>query len=172
MGDLICRRRGIAVLGAQCPNQPRKVQQIAEFMRVGIAQINPDRVFAICLLHGAQAGCGHVQRFLPRHLFECAIHLEQWRGHTVGIGAKILQRDGLGADMPPRQGIVRVGFDADHPILGVGDDQAAHGLANIAGAIVFLFGHDLPSPLVALWCDTCVAIGIIQGNGKAAAAQG
>ena len=85
-----------------------------------------------------KAARGLVNSRLPGHLLEVAPSAAKRTTQPVGIFVQILEGDGLRTDVAAAQGVVVITADLRDPSVRSLDDDPAHRLAEMAGAMVHL----------------------------------
>ena len=135
-GQLVDRGRRVAVLRLECTQQVGHEEHRTERVHGGVAHIRGHRVPTVRALNVLDPVDCKSQRFVPRDALPLRSHALHGMAHAIGIGVHVLQRHGLGADVSLAQGIGGVTADVRDTITVGGDDEAAHGLAERAGAQV------------------------------------
>ena len=106
----------------------------AVIVRGGVADI--DRGFTAGGADGGGPRGDFGQRGVPRDRLPFAVDALHRRSQAVGIGFEVGERRCLGADMAAAERIVGIALDAEHVAALGGDDDAAIGFAQVAGAQV------------------------------------
>lgn len=137
VGQLVDRRGREPVRGPQRPDQQRPEQLGAEVVGVGVAEVDADTGRAVLGLDRPDALGREVQRLLPHDLLPSVLGATDRMAQPVGVGVDVLERDRLGAHVATAEGVVVVATDGGDLFIVVhGHDDAAHGLAETAGALV------------------------------------
>ena len=137
VGQLVDGGGGEPVSRAQQPHERGVVGQGAEAVDVRVAEVNRQRVVPVLGLHRAEPLGGVGDRLVPRHLLPLPLGGAHHRGtQAVGIVVDVLERKGLGADVPPRERILLVPAHRDDRV-GVVELhlEPAHRLAEGAGDV-------------------------------------
>ena len=145
--QLVYRGGGKTVAGVEVAKQVFLMRHHPVVVYGGVTQIHAQGIHPIALYDVHQALGSSVQRLLPAdvlpgvRLTRCAAHTCERPAQPIRVVVNILQSHGLGADVPPTQGVVRVALDRQYPLTIGFDTQAANGLAEVAGAMVHSGGH-------------------------------
>ena len=102
----------------------------------GVADVDGDRIPPVAGLHVEQPGGDLVQGLLPAHLLPLAAAPAQRPPQAVGVHVDLLEGLGLDAQEAAAERVQGVAADGQHLAVRMLDLDAAHRLAEIAGAMM------------------------------------
>ncbi len=136
VGQLVHAGRGIQVLRAHGPDEIAHPEHGAEVVHRGVADVDRHPIRPVAFTHLGNASIDLGESRGPRDLFPARRRTPHRAPQAIGILVDVLEGDGLGADVPAAQHVLAIGLDGQHGAAAMLDDDAAHGLAQGAGAVM------------------------------------
>ena len=134
--QLVHRAGREAGRAAEARHEERAEDHGAVIVDGGIAHVDGDRGPSVQVLDALQPRRGLVEGFLPADLFPIAAAAPQRSPQPVRILVDLAERLRLDAQKPAAERVLRVAADGPHLAFLVLDDEPAHRLTEVAGAVV------------------------------------
>ncbi|MNV51626.1 hypothetical protein D3C71_1436820 [compost metagenome] len=146
MGQLIDRRRGKPVAGFQQAEEVIAVGHQPVIVHARVALIDRHRVLPVMRLNGGEAFGDQIECRFPLDGLPFIAHPLHRLMQAIRIVLNVLQRHGLGADVPTTERILGVALDrSDLDVTafapGGFDGQATDGFAQMARTVMESLGH-------------------------------
>ena len=106
MGQLVYGGRRELVACVQAAQETRSEEQRAVVMNIGIAEISRGRVSSVLRVDAFQVFSDVVEGLVPMDALPAGGSAPQRMSKTIAVEMKVLQGDGLGADVAATEGIV------------------------------------------------------------------
>ena len=139
--ELVHGRRRVAAARAQAAQQHLPEDRRAVVVHGRVALVDGDRLATVRLLDRGQALRRLVERRLPGDLLPVGAAPAQRPAQPIRVLVQVLERHRLGADVAAAERIVVVAPDREDAIALDADGDAAHRLAEVAGAEVREIGR-------------------------------
>ena len=129
LGQLVDRRGAELVARAEALDQGDPVRERAEAVRVGVAEVDAERVPAVRVDRGGETVGGEVERLVPADPLPARLaggrvdDPADGASQPVGVVVHVGDRDALGTDVPARQRVVGVAAHPGDPAVGQGELQ-------------------------------------------------
>jgi hypothetical protein len=134
LGHLVERARREDVLGAEGADEPGEVDEHAQAVRRGVAEIQRGGVATVLLEDRLQPGVDLGERLVPGRLAQLAVAPDHRRAEAIRILVELLEPVRLGTEEAAAEHVVGIAADRDHLGAAGGDLQTARRLAERAGA--------------------------------------
>jgi len=137
VGELVDRGGAVHVARPEGADHRTGMGHRPEAVHVRVAEVDADRVATVLGDRASQAVGDEVERLVPAELLPALGGTADGSAQPVGVVLDVGQREGLGADVAAREGVVGVAAYRGHPAVLDGEPQPADRLAEVADAEPF-----------------------------------
>ncbi len=126
----------VEILRANGADEVADREHRAEVVHRRVADVERHGIVAVACAHFTDASLDLLERRGPGNLFPSRRRASHRPAQPVRVLVEVLQRDGFRADVAAAQHVVAVGLDREDLSVPMLDHDAAHGLADRAGAVM------------------------------------